>query len=267
MNPLGLIAGKGQLPVIIASEAHSLGRRVVAIALDPIVDTVQGADIVERIHIGKLNEVIKTLKRHKISEAVMAGKISKGLLYGEKIRPDFRAGMLLLRLKDRGDDSIINAVRDEFEKDGIRIIGIPEICPKLLMPEGTLTKRKPSKQEKKDIEFGFRIAKEIGRLDIGQTVVIKNKAVMAVEAIEGTDEAIKRGGALAGGGAVVVKVIRPTQDIRFDMPVAGTDTIRVMIEAGAEVLALEAGTSLFIEQDECISMADEAGISIVGYRE
>ena len=267
MKPLGLIAGKGELPALIVREARAQGRKVVAIALEPVTDSVPGADVLERVHIGKLGSVIKALKAHGVHEAVMAGKISKTLLYGKKIRPDLRAAALLFRLKDRGDDSIINAVAKEFEKDGIRLIGIPEICPKLLTPEGTLTRHKPTDKEWKDIEFGFRIAKEIGRLDIGQVVVIKDRAVMAVEAIEGTDEAIRRGSNLAGGGVTVVKVIRPTQDARFDMPVVGLDTLSAMIDSGARVLCLEAHKSIFLDREEFISRANSAHISVVGYKD
>lgn len=265
-RPIGIIAGKGALPSLIAKEARAQGRKVIAIALEPVTETVDGADTIERIHVGKLGSVIKFLKTHRVKEAVMAGKISKTLLYGQKIRPDLRAAALLFRLKDRSDDSIINAVSREFEKDGIRLLGIPEICPGLLTPEGVLTERRPTEREWKDIEFGFRIAKEIGRLDIGQTVVVKDRAVIAVEAIEGTDEAIRRGGALAGEGTTVVKVIRPNQDIRFDMPVVGLDTLSAIKEAQAHVLCLEAQKSIFLDKEEFIKQANSSKIAVVGYR-
>lgn len=219
------------------------------------------------MHIGKLGEVIKTLKKQGVTEAVMAGKISKTLLYRKKVRPDLRAAKLLFMLKDRGDDSIINAVAREFEKDGIKLIGISELCSALLTPDGQLTKGPPTDAEWKDIKFGFRLAKEIGRLDIGQTVVVKDLAVMAVEAIEGTDEAIKRGGGLAGGGATVIKVIRPSQDIRFDVPVVGMNTLHAMVKAHIRVLALEAHKSLFLDRGGFISRAEKAGISVIGVTE
>jgi hypothetical protein len=195
----------------------------------------------------------------------MAGKVSKTLLYKSKIMPDMRAMKLLFSLKDRKDDSILLAIARELDTEGIRLLEIPRFCSSLLMPEGILTKSKLSDNEWKDIQFGWSLAKEIGRLDIGQTVVVKNQAVMAIEAIEGTDEAIRRGGKLATDSAVVVKVSKPGQDMRFDVPTVGLQTLSVMKEVRARVLAVESLKSILLDKDRVLDESKKAGISIVGY--
>jgi hypothetical protein len=264
-NRIGIIAGSGVLPCIVATEAKRRGYSVLIIALDPIADSIDRCgDRVERINVGKLGKIIKTLKRENIREAVMAGKVPKTLMYRGNIIPDTKALKLLFKLKDRKDDTIMQTITEEFESEGIRILKTIDFTSSLMMPEGCLTKRTPSDDEWKDIEFGFRLAKEIGRLDIGQTVVVKNRAVMAVEAIEGTDEAILRGGKLAEADAVVVKVSKPQQDFRYDVPVVGVDTLKSMLQVKARVLALEAGKTIVLQRDEVINIANREGISIVG---
>lgn len=267
MKKLGLIAGTGELPKAVASEARALGYSVFAIALDPLADRSLSSyvDEIRWVNVGKFSEIIDTLKKYDIKEAIMIGKVSKSLLYKSNIIPDLRAIKLLFSLKDRSDESILLAIAKELEKEGITLLNIVSLSSSLLTPEGILTDDSPTEDEWKDIAFGWKIAKEIGRLDIGQTVVVKNQAVMAVEAIEGTDEAIKRGGRLAGKGAVVVKVSRPNQDMRFDVPVVGLNTIGSMIEAGARTLALEAKKSLILNKDKMIEESKKAGIVVVGY--
>jgi len=267
MKKLGLIAGMGDLPIIIASEAKAQGYKVIAIALEPLADRSLSShvDEIKWVNVGKLGKLIDTLKDYGIKEAVMAGKVSKTLLYKSKITPDLRAIKLLFSLKDRKDDSILLAITKELEEEGITLLDITLFGSNLLTPEGVLTKDRPTDEEWKDIEFGWKIAKEIGRLDIGQTVVVKNQAVMAIEAIEGTDAAIKRGGTLAGKGAVIVKVSKPNQDMRFDVPVVGLKTLRTIIEVGGKVLAVEAHKSIFLNKDKLIEESKKAGISIVGY--
>ncbi len=265
MKKIGIVSGKGELPCLLAMEARRQGYYVVMIALDPIAGPMNGcADEVKRINVGRLGEIIKTLKASGIQEAIMAGKVSKSLIYQGKITPDMRAVKLLFTLKDRKDDTILQAITDEIESEGIRMMRTTDFAGDMLMPAGLLTQRRTTTTEDKDIAFGLGIAKEIGRVDIGQTVVVKGRAVMAVEAIEGTDEAIRRGGRLAGDGAVVVKVSKPQQDMRYDVPVVGLDTLRVMIEVRASVLAIEAGKALIIQRQEMISTANEVGISIMG---
>ena len=268
MKRLGLIAGTGELPKIIAAEAKAEGYTVTAIALDPLADRRLSSyvDEMKWVDLGKFGEVIDSLKEYGIKEAVMAGKVPKSLLYRSKITPDLRAIKLIFSLRDRSDDSILLAIVKEIEKEGIKLLDITSFGSGLLTPEGILTEESPTGDEWKDIAFGWRIAKEIGRLDIGQTVVIKNQAVMAVEAIEGTDEAIKRGGRFGGEGAVVVKVSKPGQDMRFDVPVVGLNTLKTMVEAGARVLAIEARSSILLDREKVIEGSNEAGISLVGYR-
>lgn len=261
-----MIAGTGELPKIIAAEAKAKGFDVVAVALDPLADMALSSfvDEIKWVNVGKLGTIIETLARSGVKEAVMAGKVPKSLLYKSRVTPDLRAVKLLFALKDRSDDSILLAVAKELEKDGITLLKTTDFCSDLLTPEGVLTNEEISEDEWKDIAFGWEMAKEIGRLDIGQTVVVKDRAVMAVEAIEGTDEAIRRGGAYANEGAVVVKVSKPNQDMRFDVPVVGLDTLKTMIEVRARVLALEAKKSILLRKENFLKEADEAGISVVG---
>jgi hypothetical protein len=268
MKVLGLIAGQGELPRAVAMDARAKGYKVVAVALDSLADDSLEScvDVMGRFNVGKVGKIIEFLKKNNVKETVMAGKVPKSLLYKGDIKLDLKAIKLLFSLKDRRDDSILLAASKELEKHGIRLLDMTDFCSGLLTPEGVLTSTKPSRSEWKDIKFGFKMAKEIGRLDIGQTVVVKEQAVMAVEAIEGTDEAIRRGGRLANGGATVVKVSKPEQDMRFDVPVVGMKTLQTMIEAKIRVLAVEAGKSIFLQRDEFIKEAEEAGITVVGYR-
>ncbi len=269
MKKIGLIAGMGELPKLIALDAKARGFHVMAVALEPLADKslFSSVDEIKWVNVGKLGKIIDTLKHAGVSEAVMAGKVPKTLLYEGHITPDMRAVKLLFTLKDRSDDSILLAFTKELEKDGITLLKTTDFCSGMLTPEGVLTEEKVSGDEKKDIEFGWKIAKEMGRLDIGQTVVVKDRAVMAVEAIEGTDEAIKRGGSLAGEGAVIVKVSKPQQDMRFDVPVVGMSTLKAMIHAKARVLAVEAKKSILLHREKFIREANEAAISVVGYKE
>lgn len=268
MKKLGLIAGSGELPLAVAAEARARGYSVVAVGLDPLAEKAleTAADEVKWVNVGKLGTIIDTLTQAGIKEAVMAGKVPKSLLYKSKITPDLRAVRVLFSLKDRSDDSIMLAITREMEKDGIKLLNTTDFSSGLLTPEGVLTRLSPSKEEWQDITFGHEIAKQIGRLDIGQTVVVKNRAVMAVEAIEGTDEAIRRGGKLAGEGAVVVKVSKPQQDMRFDVPVTGLDTLKAMISVRARILAVEAGQSILLDREKMVAEADSCGISLVGFR-
>ncbi|MBI5632471.1 MAG: UDP-2,3-diacylglucosamine diphosphatase LpxI [Nitrospirae bacterium] len=266
MPKLGLIAGNGDLPKAIAEEARKKGYEIFAVGLEPLAekDLSTVVDEIKWINVGKLGDIISSLKRSGAKEAVMAGKVPKSLLYKSKITPDIRAIKLLFSLKDRSDDSILVALAKELKKEGIVLLNTTDFTDSLLTPEGVLTKKNPTESEWKDIAFGWTIAKEIGRLDIGQTVVIKNQAVMAIEAIEGTDEAVKRGGALAGSGAVIIKVSKPQQDMRFDVPVVGPETLRSMIAINARVLAVESGKSIMLKKEDLIKDAEKADITIVG---
>jgi DUF1009 family protein len=193
--------------------------------------------------------------------------VPKELLYKSKISPDLREIKLLFALKDRSDDSIMLAIARELKKEGMTLLNTTDFSSRLLTPEGVLTDNGPTEEEWKDIAFGWGIAKEMGRLDIGQTVVIKSQAVMAIEAIEGTDEAIKRGGKLAGSGSVVIKVSKPHQDMRFDVPVVGLATLRSMLEVNARVLTVEAEKSILLKRERLLKEANEAGIAVVGFKD
>ena len=267
MKKLGLIAGAGELPIAVATDARSQGYKVMAVALEPLADKTLSSyvDEIKWVNVGKFGKLIDSLKDYGIKEAVMAGKVSKTLLYKSKITPDLRAVKLLFSLKDKKDDSILLAITKELEEEGIHLLDITRFSRGIITPDGILTNNKPTDDEWKDVQFGWKIAKEIGRLDIGQTVVVKNQAVMAVEAIEGTDEAIKRGGKLAGPGAVIVKVSKPNQDMRFDVPVVGLTTLKAMIDVGAKVLAVESEKSIILNREKIIEDSKKAGISIVGY--
>lgn len=263
---LGIIAGKGDMPSLMAAEAHSKGFRVVVAALEGMadVDPSTYADSHAVFNIGKLGGIIKYLSQQGAANVLFAGKVLKIKLYEGKVRPDLKGISVLLKMKDRRDDSFMDTIFREFESVGIKVADMRDFCSDLLVSEGAITKKSPAKKEMKDIDFGLRMAKGIGELDIGQTVVVKDRNVVAVEAIEGTDEAIRRGGRLAGPGTVVVKVIRPGQDPRYDLPAAGIDTLRAMSEVGATVLALEARSSIIINKEVFVQEAQKAGITVIG---
>lgn len=263
---IGIIAGAGRLPEIISADAKKRGYKVVTVALEELASSEMNelSDTIKWVNAGQLGVMLKTFKDNGVKSVLMAGKVPKSIFLKSKIIPDLRAVKMLFSLKNKGDDVILKAITNEIEKEGIRVIDTASFSPHLLTPEGLLTKKPPSREEEKDIEYGWKIAKEIGRLDIGQTVVIKSHAVMAIEAIEGTDEAILRGGEWAGEGAVIVKVSKPQQDMRLDVPVVGVETLKTMIKVRAGVLALEAYKSIIINREQFLDMADNARISVIG---
>ena len=270
METLGLLAGIGHLPVDVAQSAKTLGYKVVAIAVVPDTDPElpENADVFYDINIGKVGKIIKTLKQNGVRNVTMIGKVTKEVLYKNgAIIPDLTAIRLLASLPDRKDDTIMNALVKLVEDAGMHVMDQTVLVRPLLPEPGVLTKRKPTEQEWKDMQFGFRMAKELGRLDIGQTVVVKNQAVMALEAIEGTDACILRGGFLGKGGVIVAKTAKPAQDNRFDMPSVGTATLTSMIHAGATGIVIEAGRTLLVDRKNTLAMADEKGITIVSAAE
>ena len=265
MEVLGLLSGIGHLPVDVAKSAKDMGYKVIAIGvvadIDPQLKEI--ADEYYDIHIGKIGKIISTLKKNNVRTATMIGKVTKEVLYKKgAIVPDFRAIKILASVPDRKDDTIMNAIVKELEGEGISVMDQTLLIQPLLPTAGVLTKRKPTAEELSDMEFGFEMAKEIGRLDIGQTVVVKNRALMAVEAIEGTDACILRGGTL-GKDVIVAKTAKPAQDNRFDMPSVGVKTLESMITAGAKGLVIEAGRTLLVDRDKTIALAEEHGITIV----
>lgn len=266
MESLGILSGIGHLPVEVAKSAKSLGYQVVAIGVVPDIDKELPAcaDVYYDINIGKIGKIISTLKKHKITKVTMIGKVTKEVLYkAGAIVPDLRAIKILASVPDRKDDTIMNAIVKELEDDGIHVMDQTELIKPLLPAPGVLTKRKPTEAELADMEFGFEMAKAIGGLDIGQTVVVKNRAVMAVEAIEGTDNCILRGGFLGKGGVIVAKAAKPSQDQRFDIPGFGVKTMESMIHAGATGIVIEAGNTLIADREKTVALADEHGITIL----
>jgi hypothetical protein len=213
------------------------------------------------IKLGQLGRLIQTFRKRGAAKAVMAGTITKKRMF-EHVLPDLKGLKVMSRLAVFHDDDILRAVAKELAGEGIEIVSSIHYLPELLAPPGCLTRRKPTRAEGEDIQFGWGVAKELGRLDIGQCVVVRRKTVLALEALEGTDETIRRGGTLAKEKAVVVKVSKPNQDLRFDVPTVGLETIRVMAQVRASVLAVEAGKTLLFERPEMIAHAEENGISI-----
>lgn len=250
----------------MAREAEKKGLRVVTAALEGMADHEPAAysDDHKFINIGKIGGIIKYLKSQGAGSVLFAGKVLKIRLYEGKVRPDLKAVGILLKTRDQRDDSLMDTIFAAFEAEGIKVADMREFCGPMLVTEGLLAGNKPGKKEMTDVEFGFRMAKGVGALDIGQTVVVKDGNVMAVEAIEGTDEAILRGGRLSGPGAVVVKVLRPAQDPRCDLPAAGIETVLAMAECGASVLALEAGAGIIINREEVEAAVSSSGISVIG---
>ena len=266
MQKIGLLAGVGRLPVDFAFCARNLGLSVVTIAVLPTVesDLAEASSVYHQIGVGQLQLLIDTLRQEEVSQVTMLGKVTKELLFSGKVELDGRFQQLLASLPDQKDDTILLALVKALAQEGIQVADQTALLKMLLPQPGVLTKRQPTEAELADMDFGLSMARAIGALDIGQTVVVKDKAVMAVEAIEGTDACIRRGGALAGdSGAVVAKAAKPQQDQRFDMPGAGPATIRSMIEAGASALVLEAGKTLLVDRAEAIALADAHNITIV----
>jgi DUF1009 family protein len=262
---IGLIAGKGQFPLLFAEAARRRGLEVVAMAhrgeTDPGIEP-----LVQQCHwifVGQVGKLIRAFKEAGVTRAVMAGGVSRGRLFRD-FRPDFRALAIIRRVGAGHDDRILRGLAAELEKEGITIVSSLLYLDELLAQPGPLSRRRPTAAELEDIGYGFRIAKEVGRLDLGQCVVVRRQVVTALEAIEGTDDTIRRGGRLAGKGAVVVKVSKPGQDLRFDLPTVGKNTIEVMAEVEAGVLAVEAGKTLIFDRQEMVALADKAGIAVWG---
>jgi DUF1009 family protein len=262
---IGVIAGNGRFPIIFADNARKMGLQVFAVAHEGETEP-ELAEHVDRIHwvkIGQLNKLINAFKSDGVRNVVMLGGVKKTHVYSHA-RPDFRVLALAAKLVLWKDDDILRALAAELEKDGITICESTFGLEGILVEEGTLTSRQPTKKEWADIRYGWDVAGETGRLDIGQCVVIKDRVVVAVEAVEGTDETIKRGGELAKADAVVVKRSKPQQDLRFDLPAVGPRTIETMRSVKASVLAVEAGRSVMLDRELLISKAEDAGIAVVG---
>jgi UDP-2,3-diacylglucosamine hydrolase len=268
--PLGLIAGNGRFPCLVLEAAHALGRPVTVVAIQgeaepPLVAAAEarGAAL-HWVSLGQLGKVISTFKGAGVSEAVMAGQVKHVKIFSD-FMPDLTLLSVIRRLTSQNTDSLIAAVADVMQEKGVRLLDSTAFLAPLLAGTGVLTGRSPDAREQADLTFGYTQADAIAGLDVGQTIVVKDRAVVAVEAMEGTDEAIARAGRLAGAGTVVVKVAKPKQDMRFDVPVVGVPTIAAMRAAGASALSVDAGKTLLIDGPAAVvAAADAAGIAIVG---
>lgn len=274
-EPIGLVAGWGRFPIVFAQKARAVGKSVVCVGLkheasselESIVDQFQWCGPLQ------LGKMIRYFRRKGVHRMVFAGKVHKAkLLYRPwrllQLIPDPRALIAWLKHRwggnDARDDTLTLAVIREFNRDGIEVDSALNLCPELLIPSGILTKRKPSSVEESDIHYGWDIARKMGEFDIGQSVVVKDGSVIAVEAIEGTDQAIARAGTLCrSGGFIVVKVAKPNQDMRFDVPTIGTSTIENIHKAKGRVLAIEAKKTIVLDLEDTVELANRYGITIV----
>jgi hypothetical protein len=266
---LGIVAGRGELPLDVARAARREGRRVAAVGFPGETDArlATCVDTLVWLRPGEVAAILAAFAAAGVREAVLAGGMPKAALFGDPARlgADARAGEALARLADRADASILAGVERVLHAAGIRLLGQAELVPELLGGEGPLGRVRPSAVQRADARFGWRVARALARLDVGQTVVVRERAVLAVEAAEGTDAAIRRGGAIASG-AVVVKRARPAQDPRFDLPAIGPGTLDAMRDAGAAALCFEAGQTLILERERLVAAADAAGIALWGVR-
>jgi DUF1009 family protein len=266
---LGLIAGNGRFPFLVLDAARAMGHEVVVIAIkEEAFKEIEEAAAkspkaaVHWVSIGQLGTFLKILDDNKITQAVMAGQVKHVKIFN--IIPDLTAMSLMGKLKGFNTDALIGAVADMMREHGVELVNSAKFLEPLLAGEGQLSDRAPNEAERKDLEFGYRMADTIAGLDIGQTIAVKHQAVVAVEAMEGTDEAIGRAGHLAGDGVTIIKVAKPNQDMRFDVPIVGLATIQAMRVAGAKVLSLDAGRTLIFDREAFFKSANEAGIAIVG---
>jgi len=268
LEKIGIIAGGGQFPLLFIEAAHKVGRHVVVVAHKGETDerVAQAADSVCWVKLGQLGRVIKFFKKEGVSETVFLGPITKTRIFRDLL-PDLKGMSLWNKIDNKQDDAILRAIANALDEEGIKVLESTLYLQHLLFPAGVLTKIKPNKKQLRDIEFGWKNARAIGSLDIGQCVVVRDCSVLAVEAIEGTDAAILRGGRLAKEKAVVVKVKKPGQDFRFDLPATGLMTLKTLKNVKGAVLAVEAGQSILFDKEEMIEDADKSGIVVVGVTE
>ncbi len=267
MKRLGLIAGNGNFPIMATISAKKQGIEIVAVAFlgETSKELSKYVTKIHWIRIGELGKLFYILKSENITQAIMAGQIRAVNLFKPWLKKDKILKGILKRVKDKRGDSLLDALATELDKRNIKLLDSSFLLKDFLAPEGLLTKRKPTNDELADIEFAKKIAKEIARLAIGQTIVVKNKAILAVESIEGTDAAIKRAAKLGGSQAVVVKVSKPNHDMRFDIPVIGLKTLKTLKKCKIKVIAVEAQKTLLIDREELINKANKIGITILAF--
>lgn len=274
-EPVGLIAGAGRYPITFARKARETGIPVVCVGIAGMADPalIPLCDRFHWLHRLSLGFIFRSFRRGGVKRWTMAGKFHKLTLYRPwvlwRLWPDWRLirYWFFRRRSDKRDDALLLGLIDEFRAEGLECVSALDLCPELLVRDGVLTRRSPTAAEVADIQFGWGMAKELGRLDIGQSVMIRKRTVVAVEAIEGTDRAIQRAGELCGGSSfVVVKVAKPQQDRRFDVPTVGLETIETMHKAGATLLAIEAGQTILLDEPETVALADRYGIAVIAYQ-
>jgi DUF1009 family protein len=262
---LGIIAGSSVYPLLLADAARVAGVKKIVVAAftdETSANIVNRADEIEWLRVGQLGRLLNFFRSTSVRHAIMAGQISPGNLFN--LRPDFKAILLLARLKRRNAESIFGAIADQLAEIGVELLPATTFLEHLLAPNGHVAGPKLREREEADVAFGFEIAKQLSALDVGQTVVVKNGTLLAVEAFEGTNEAIRRGGLLGKKNAVAVKVTKPNQDMRFDVPVIGLETLRVAAEAKLRAIGIEAGRTLLLERAALLAAAERDKISIVG---
>lgn len=262
---LGLLAGNGSLPIAFAREARSGGHQLVAVAHrgQTLPELASWVERIRWVQLGELEGVIGAFREAGVEAVVLAGGIDRRAAPA-LLRPDRRGAALLQRLPSLRDDAVLRAVAEELEAEGFRVEAFWRFCPGLLTPRGVLTRRQPTQRELADARLGWEVIRALDPFDVGQAVALKQGTVLAVEALEGTDEMIARAGSLEDG-AVVVKASKPSQDLRFDLPTVGPRTVEAMIRARASLLVLEAGRSVILERQAVVSRADEAGIGVMGW--
>jgi len=263
---LGLIAGNGKFPLLFAQKARSQNYKVVAAGIKGDTSFLLKffVDKCAWFKVGDLKKLFEFFQEAGVKQVMMAGQVDPNNLFGQDVTFDDEFRSLFDALKDRKADTIFSAVADRLKDHGLELVDSTFLLKEYLAPKGTVTKRGPTLHELDDIAFGATVAKEMGGIDVGQTVVVKDKAIVAIEAMEGTDRTILRGGKIAQNGAVVVKMSKPNQDLRFDVPVIGPRTIKVMMKSKAKCLGIEAGKTLIIDRNTCVKLANKSGICIVG---
>ncbi len=265
METIGLIAGNGRFPILFAETAKRQGVRVVAAAHrgETLDEIERVADAVTWVKVGELGKIIRTFLDAGVKRAVMAGGIQKvGLFTGA--RPDLRGAAFLARVRSFRDDALLRGIAVELERDGIEVVPSTLFLSEIVTREGTLGRARAKKDAWSDIALGFRVAKEVGRYDVGQSVVVRGGLVLAIEGMEGTDQCIRRGGELARGEIIVVKVAKPTQDLRFDVPAVGPATVAILSAVKGRAIALEAGRTILLDREQFLADADRANIAVVG---
>ncbi len=262
----GIIAGAGAFPLHVAQEAKRQGFTVVGIGLKDWADPslTRHVDVYEEIPVGQLGKLIRCLKTHHVRQVIMAGKITKDVLFDARVAFDLDALAILGKVRDFSVNGLLGAIGEKLTQQGVTLLDSSTFLKQDLCPVGVLTTRQPTPVEREDVRVGVRAARKLAELDVGQTVLVKERVIVAVEALEGTDAAITRAGALANGGLVLVKMASATQDMRFDLPILGPQTIAMARQAGVTCVAVEAHKTLLLDRAQLLAHANEAKISLLG---